>query len=374
MKHIEVHVKEQTKGSRKLTLLNLRDEVVNFLYKDTVASSTKSDLQFFVLLFFVSVPAGKGSLLERVLDQALPRLKRLNRHLASKKTYLKRSEYRSLVEEYGLAQIFERDVFFVLSEAILDFDEIEPRFRTFYQQNEGLKRVIEEVKSRYAPELRDIFVLFESSRIQDDRYDDNGNYHDLSKSVYRTIRMRNSRNLDLNLQKYTTVKSITSQSPVDLTFLQHVNPQIVFDLWDKYQVAHYAKPLWDNISGNPVVNGVVGSFLWDLIKPYVRWKRVNGATHRKEKRAAKQEFEISKARHGKDIDDLTLRLVDSVLKSNERLQKDIDLLQDKLAAEQAKVAQDKDEVKKLKEHIARLENLSIDAKLIQEHPRDSILK
>jgi hypothetical protein len=371
MKHIEVHVRERDKGLRRLSLLNLRDEVVNFLYKDTVASSTKSDLHFFVLVFFASVPAGNVSLLEKILDEAIPKLNRLNRHLASKKTYLQRSEYRVLVEEYGLSALFERDIFFVISEAILDFDQIEPRFQAFYQENEALARVIQEIKRNYAPELRASFAVFESSRIQDDRYDDDGTYHDLSKSVYRTIRMRNSRNLDLNLQKYTTVKSITSQSPVDLIFFQHVEPQIVFDLWDKYQVANYMKSLWDHASGNVVVQGLTINFLWHLIEKYVKWKRINGATHRKEKQAAKQEFEISRNQHGKVLDDLTMRLVDSVLESNKRLQKEIRFLQRQLSEQQSKsaAAQDKDEIKKLKERIARLENLSIEAKVVESRPR-----
>lgn len=55
MKKIEVQIKEKDKGNKDLSLLNLRDEIVNFLYKDTIASSTKADLQFYVLLFFISI-------------------------------------------------------------------------------------------------------------------------------------------------------------------------------------------------------------------------------------------------------------------------------------------------------------------------------
>ena len=53
MKKIEVTVREIDKGTSDLTLLNVREELVNVLYKETVAYSTKADQQFYVLLFFV---------------------------------------------------------------------------------------------------------------------------------------------------------------------------------------------------------------------------------------------------------------------------------------------------------------------------------
>jgi hypothetical protein len=46
MKQIPITIKEKDKGDKKLTLLNLREEIVNYLYKETVASSTKSDQHF----------------------------------------------------------------------------------------------------------------------------------------------------------------------------------------------------------------------------------------------------------------------------------------------------------------------------------------
>jgi len=41
MKKIEITIKEKDKGTTDLSLLNLREEIINFLYKDTVANSTK---------------------------------------------------------------------------------------------------------------------------------------------------------------------------------------------------------------------------------------------------------------------------------------------------------------------------------------------
>jgi Na+/proline symporter len=45
-----------------------KDEIVNFLYKDTIASSTKIDLQFFILLYFISIRCGENIFLEKILD------------------------------------------------------------------------------------------------------------------------------------------------------------------------------------------------------------------------------------------------------------------------------------------------------------------
>src|SRR3989344_6011539 len=319
MKKIEVKIKEKDKGTKDLSLLNLREEVVNFLYKDTVANSTKADLQFFVLLYFISIKIGNDAFLEKILDEGIPKFNKLNEAFANKKGYLRAREYRKMVEQHGLSELFENDIFFVIIEAILNAEEIEKRYASFLKEHTEVERVISAIRTTYAPKLSTSFKKFQSSKIQDDRYDEHGNYHDLSKSVYRTVRMRNSRNLDLNLQKYTSVREITSKSPVDLTFLQHVDPQIIFDLWDKYHVAEYMKSAWRTANDTPIIANTVGGIFGGLVVLYAQWKLIDGKKNRTEKDKAKQEFDKSKRKNGQVLDDLTLRLVDSVLKANERL-------------------------------------------------------
>lgn len=367
MQSIVVHIKEKDKGSKNLTLLNLRDEVVNFLYRDTVANSTRADLQFFVLIYFASIKVKNKSFIEAIMDEALPKFDELNQAFLRKQNYLRANEYRQMVNEYGLGDIFYKDLFFVLCESILSIATIESKFSDVYERDSNLKAVIDTLKSRYLPRIEASFEAFKSSKIQDDRYDENGNYHDLSKSVYRTVRMRSSKNLELNLQKYTSVKKITSQSPVDLTFIQYIDPQIIFDLWDKYHVTEYMKPVW-NFVNSPIGSSIIGG----LVVKYWGWKSIDGNENRKEKRAAKEKFETEKLQHQDELNALNTKLVESVLNANTRLVEEIAELKKELARATSKElgAQDKDLIKKLEERIARLEGLEITTRVIDSEDRN----
>lgn len=359
MKKIEVKIKEIDKGTRDLTLLNLREEVVNFLYKDTVANSTRADLQFFVLLYFIVIRSGNKTFLEKILDEGVPKFNKLNKAFSAKKGYLRAREYRKMVEEYGLSELFENDIFFVIVESILNVKEIKTRYTSFLKKHTEVEQAVKAIEIKYAKQLNISLNEFQSSRIQDDRYDEYGNHHDLSKSVYRTVRMRNSRNLDLNLQKYTSIRELTSKSPVDLNFLQHIDPQIIFDLWDKYHVTGYMRSVWRIANDSPIISGVLGG----LVVNFTKWKRTDGKKNRNEKDKARQEFEKSKQKNGQVFDDLTLRLVDSVLRANERLEKEIGELKTKLRelSSQDISMQDKTRIKKLEERITQLENLEVSA-------------
>lgn len=367
MKKIEVKINEKDKGTKDLSLLNLRDEVVNFLYKDTIANSTKADLQFFVLLFFISIRVGDKTLLEKILDDGIPKFKKLNEAFVNKKSYLRAREYRKMVDEYGLSELFENDIFFVLIEAILNVEEIDQRFSAFSKKYSELERIITAIRKKYASQLGTSFTKFKSSKIADERYDEYGNYHDLSKSVYRTVRMRNSRNLDLNLQKYTSIREITSKSPVVLTFLQHIDPQIIFDLWDKYHVAEYAQKIVGEAITQIRTHVDLNVNLGDLVNAWLIYKLIPGKK-RTEKDGAKLAFGKSKRENGEILDDLTLKLVDSVLKANDRLEKEIEDLKTQLRELAGKevAMQDKVEIKKLEERIAQLENLSVSAKVVDD--------
>lgn len=363
MRHIRVTIREKDKQARKLTLLNLREEVVNFLYRDTVANSTKADLQFYILIYFALIPFNEQSFLEAILDEGMPKFSRLNEAFAQHKGYLRAGEYQAMVNEYGLTELFQNDIFFVLVEAVLNVDVIENKFSDFYKNNPKLKKVIETLRTKYTPELRKEIRRFSSSKIEDDRYDDNGNYHDLSKSVYRTIRMRNSRNLDLNLQRYTDVKEITSQSPVVVEIIQHADPQIIFDLWEKYHVAEYMLSLLSKADHSSIASGVIVG----LILRFNLWKGINGVLHRKDKEKARQGFEEEKQKNGAALDDLTSELVKSVLQANERREEEVDSLKKRVEfLENAQTQQDKEDLKKLQDRVANLENLEVEAKETDE--------
>jgi hypothetical protein len=371
VKSIAVHIKEIDKGDKQLTLQNLRDEVVGFLYRDTIARSTRGDMQFYILLFFIAVPNQNRTSLEVILDEGLPKFDRLTQAFNSKRGYLRANEYHELVIEYELTGLFYKDLFFVICDGVLNLPDIEHKFADLISEDAALRNVITRLKRDYIPRIESSFEVFRESRIQDDRYDEYGNYHDLSKSVYRTVRMRSAKNLELNLQKYTAIKKIESNSPIDITFLQNIDPQILIELWDKYHVTNYmvnlVKEGWQ-FANEDLPATAIGEF----IAAYLIFKRLNGRENPKEKRAAKNELIREQRRHNKYIERLNVRLVDSVLESNARLKADIDALKRERKAEtqKNKVIRDEASLKNLTGRIERLENLQIETKLKEKGDDD----
>ncbi len=365
MKVIEVKITEKDKDGKNLSLFNLREEIVNFLYRDTVAVSTKADLQFYLLLFFLSLKINNKTFVESILDEAIPKFKKLNETLTGKSGYLKAGEYSKKVEEHGLSEVFKNDIFFLLIESILNKNEISSKYHDFFKSNKELKIIFDGVCVKYYQGLSEYIDIFSASRIQDDREDEYGNTHDLSKSVYRMVRMRNARALNLNLQRYTEVKSITSQSPIDLTFLQQIDPQIIFDIWDRLQVVEYSKQIWRGANNSPIIAGAVGGVVSGLVLKYFDWKETDGRLNKKDKDRKKTLFQEEKRKTESSLESLTLRLVDSVLDANKRLGEEVDNLKLLHREEtQRQVAmQNKAQIKKLEKRIKELENLVITAKL-----------
>jgi hypothetical protein len=365
MKSIEVHIREKEKRTN-LSLFNLRDEVVNVLYKDTIANSTRADLQFFVLIYFASLKIGEKTFLESIFDEGLPKFDKLNDAFSQRHGYLRAGEYRAMVNEYGLSEFFENDTFFILIDAILNIDRIDSRFSSIYTNDAEFTSLIDRIRSKYSTQLSSSLAKFANSKIQDDRYDENGNYHDLSKSVYRTVQMRNSRNLTLNLQKYTTVRDLKSRSPVDLVFLQQIHPQMIFDLWDKYHVAEYMKSAWQTANNDPIITAGVLGGLHKLAVKYKKWKNTDGVKERQQKDSAKADFENAKDENNKLLNQLNLKLVDSVLKSNERLESELADARKELSELRPVLSKDDEKIKKLEERVSQLENLSIDTKVVDD--------
>ena len=181
--------------------------------------------------------------------------------------------------------------------------------------------------------------------------------------------MRNSRNLDLNLQRYTSVKEVTSKSPIDFTFFQHIYPQILFDLWTKYHLAEYTKLVAKEAFEFGKDHFEFNVNLGDVFNAWLIYKLVP-SNERKEKAKAKANLDEKKSKKDNEaaLIDLTQTLVDSILKSNERLEQEV---QDnkkelkKLRSEHLTV-QSEEKIEKLEKRIEELENLSVDAEIVDE--------
>jgi tetrahydromethanopterin S-methyltransferase subunit G len=361
VKYIEVSIREKDKRKKNLTLVNMRDELVNFMYRDTVASSSRIDQQFYVLLYFASMKVNEESLIESLLDAALPRFQKLSEDLSARKAYLKKHEYNESVKKHGLEDFFAYDTFFIICEAIMDIDNIEKRYKDLYQTNEHMTAVMATLKQKYQQNIAKYYSLFNASRIKDERTDDYGFVHDLSKSVYRTIKMRNAKNFELNLQKYTRIKKVTSNSPIILDIIQIVDPQIIFDLWDKYHVFDYMTGVWKFINGSPVLSGAAGAIIAQpVIEKYNAWKGARQGKDKKYKETTREAFKVAKSQHSDQLDGINLKLVQSVMDANKHLLEEVSFLKTTLEREQQKtVTKDDDEIKRLKKRIDQLENVEV---------------
>gem|GEM_PF-1863928 len=363
MKTIEVKITEIDKGDRNLSFSNLKDEVVNFLYQDTVANSTKDDQLFYILFPFLVARSGNGSLLEVIFDKAIPKVRALNEDFNSMKRRLNAGEYRRMVDAAGLEEIFRFDLFFLLVEAVQRTKEIEHRYSSFLNKHHDIKSTLDRINSKYSHELDTLMRGFRSSEITDVRVDDRGISHDLSKSVYRTVRMRNARSLNFNIQRYTTVKEITSKSPILVSFLQYIDPQIMFDLWDKYHVADYVSGFGSGLADQFQSRVDTKFNLGELINGYLIWK-MQGPSDARDKARAEFQKTASRPQNKQVLEDLTETAVDSVMQSDTHRKKEVARLERDLSIlEKAGIAaRDKEEIAGLRNRIDRLKNIEIETK------------
>jgi hypothetical protein len=368
VKYIEVTIREKDKKKKRLTLFNLRDELVNFLYKDTIANSSKTDQRFYVLLYFATLKIGEKTLIEVLFDIALPRFKTLSDNLSNRQGYLAKHEYKASVEEYGLSEFFTYDIFFILCEAVIDIEDIEKKYGQLYRDDTHMQAVIKTLKTDYRPQIIESYSLFNTSRIKDDRTDDDGLVRDLSKGVYRTIKMRNAKNFEVNLQRYTRVKKVTSESPILLEIIQFVDPQIIFDLWNKYHVFDYVADVWRFFNDSPVLSAATGTIIGEsVMQKYNAWRGARRGSNKKYKQTSKEAFKVAKSQDSDQLDAINLMLVQSVIDANKHLLEEVGFLKKQLEREQARgAAMNEDEVKLLKTRIEKLENIEVTTSKVKE--------
>jgi hypothetical protein len=358
MKKIEIKISEKDKLGKYLTLLNFRDELVNFMYKKTIADSSRTSMRFFVLIFFLSLKVDSKSLLMSLFEENIEKIINLNKAFSGREK-LRAGEYAELIKNNGLEQIFKYDIFFILITTVLDSDRILSKFSKYFSENTEVAEEFIKVIEKYGEVLADFDMDFKTHLIADDRIDDTGESHDLSKSVYRTIKMRTSRSIDLELHKYAELRVVKSESPIDLTIIQHIDPQIIIDLWNTYNLGDYVKVIWHGI-GNVVV---AYEFKQILADKWLKWKVIDGKKNRKEKLKAKTEFDVAKNDPEQNIKLMQLVgvLAESVIKSNEHLQNEIRVLKEKkktVAREKILIGKDK-KIKELEERIEKLENIEV---------------
>jgi len=377
MKKLKVTIREKEKKINSFNLYNFRDEVVNFMYKKTVAESSRNNLVFYLLLFFLSVKTGKKTLLEDLLENNIGKIEALNQKL-SQFEKLERGQYADLVKDSGLSEVFQYDVFFILIIGFKNYKEIKNEFHLFFEKNEITSKEYARLHEIYGERLFRFFDRFEKNLIEDDRIGYTGEYLDLSKSVYRTIKMRSSRRIDLTLHKYAEVKKISSQSPIIVEIIQSIDPEIVSNIWEAYSLDNYVQDVWKLTSEKIIRNqfalgivvGVAGNGVYDALK-WLVWKVISGSTNRKEKNNAREEFKesLEKNRSQSNQDTIQEALAKSVMSSNEYLQNEVKELKEKLklVRKESDILIDQSKkIKELEDKIEKLENVEVEVNEISE--------
>ncbi|MES2224205.1 MAG: hypothetical protein V4469_04715 [Patescibacteria group bacterium] len=366
MKKLKVTITEKKKFIHSFNLFNFRDEIVNFMYKKTVANSSRNSMVFYVIVFFLSLKSGSKSLLRDLFDNNIEKLQSLNKELSARKR-LKKGEYASLVEKAGLKDILRYDVFFLLMSAIISPQNILSEFKDYFKENPEIEKEFKKIIELYQEKFQAFETRFIKNLIIDDRQDENGEYHDLSKSVNRTIRMRTSRRLDLTLHKHAEVQSVTSQSPVVVQIIQNIHPDIIIQIWESYKLDEYVKEVWKFVNDNSVVAGFVGTVLADK---WIKWRSIDGRKNKNAKTIAKIDFDLAKTKSEEDQRQTSLidSLARSVMSSNEYLQAEVLKLKMELETKQKEssiLINREDEIKDLKLRIEKLENINVKVEEIE---------
>ncbi len=361
MTEYKIQIYEKKKYIRKLTFLNLKEEVTNFMYKRTVAASSRGDLLFFVLIFFLSIKSenSSNSLLKDLLEQNIGRLKLLNEMFATKKNQLKKYEYREVVESLGLQNLVKYDVIFLLIEAIENADLLEVKYRDYFLMNPELLNQLNYIVDSHGKDLSEFYTVFKGFDIEDDRYNSiTGHYLDLSKSVYRPIKMRTRRKLDISLQQFTEITRIKSESPILVEFIQSIDPQIIFELWDKYHLASYIQSVWVEANNSPIISNFIGGGAAGSIVAWIQWKNTKDPN---EKDLIKKELDKQKVLFLERENELLRALNHSIKTTPEKLANEVKKLREEILIlrEKEKTKEEKRIYSSLKLELRNLENLSV---------------
>lgn len=281
MSTLNIHLRQAEKFWT-FSLMRLQEEIYE-MYDDIIYSPSKRDLSFFVLVFFLSLSHEKTErpFLDTYLENNLWKLKDFTSALNRVGRKLKKDEYSEYKEKFGLTDFFKNDTFFVLLFALRNSEYFLSQHIDFFKECPHLGRILDYINQKYWVDIEHFYNQYQEIFIEDDRVDsETWESLDLSKSIYRTIEMRLSRKMENSLKRFTEIKEIRSQSPLDLQFTQQIDPELIIYIWDQFKVlAHLGWETTKNLSQNSLVSTALG---WLIIHYYTKKsERSNDGTDKK---------------------------------------------------------------------------------------------
>lgn len=352
-----ITVRQKSKTS--VPLSNLRDET-NFMYNNTIGISSRDDLGFYILLFFLSFKKGSNSYLYSLIKENLPKLFKFSKEMSSKGEYLEKDEYAKLKVKHGLEKVLRLDILFLILEIFSRIDVIKIKFSSFLKKDKSLSREIDKIEDEFSAKILEFYDNFVKNKIRDDRYDENWEeWHDLSKSVYKTVNMRLIRKLDLSLQKETELIQIQRNSPLVLEIIQSIDANLLYDLWNSFHLTQYFADLFKNqIEFYNFIESNISFEInaWSAV-PFVLQKTSSSFKKKNQKKIG----DLKKAKSVEE-DELLSVLINSMFNSQQKLDERIKILNKKIEEmnDAPKLDKTEEKIKKaLIKEMNRLLNLEI---------------
>lgn len=335
-----INIKEKEKFIRKLTFKKLNDEVYDVMYKKTILENTRRRLSFYLLLFFLILKEEKTqkTLIYYLFENNLQKIEDLNNSFREMGRNLKGWEYAEYKKEHGLDDLFKYDVFFYLLKIFWESEKIIIEYNDFFQENLDILEEFNLINRDFGVRITNINYELYWNKIDDIRMDENGDLIDLSKSIFHTIHMRMSKRMDLALSYRTDIKKIISQSPLEIELIQSIDPNIILEVWDKFNLFEYVGKVVKTVSENSFLSTASTVILSQIA--YNKFISNNLDKRNKNDKILNQEIESENSSLRKDLNE---KDCSCLLNPIERQIENADLIRDQ------RIKELEDKVKKLEE-------------------------
>ena len=359
----KIDIKEKQKFIRKLNFPKLNAEIYNFMYKKTILEQSRDSLSFYILLYFLILKDKKwNSLLYSIFSDNLDKVEKLNKEFSKKEWNLKAWEYSEIKEKEWLTNLFKNDIFFHLVKTFFNLPKIYIEYNDFLKDHSYIKEELQKIDTTFSKKINKIYYEFYDHKIEDDREDDEWNTLDLSKSIFHTINMRMSRKLDLALSLNTDIKSIKSSSPIDVTLLQTIDPTIIINIWNKYNLFDYTNQMWWYVSNNPLLSSTVWWILWQIVFKKLEYNKTDWRKDKKKRKELEKDIEKlnKKFEENSKTQTLLVTIINQIVNTQDNLDWRIEKIEENIIKlEKDKTNNNNQEILQLQDDVKKLKNLDV---------------
>lgn len=363
---MEILVQLKKIENENFSINNISKEIF-WMYQWTLWNISKNNLKLFILSFFLFIKKDNKSVLRLLIEENKSNLVKFITDVNKRNTYLKKWEYAELKRKYGLKNLLDNDIFLLCLDSVREFHEFDnSSIPKFLSKKEYLDE-IDKINYEHKDFLENISKFYNFNKIEDYRNDDNGNTNDLSKRLSHMINMRQSKKMIIWLEKFTKVESITSNSPIDFTFIQYINPEYFVHLWQSFHLFSFLSlninpsELFDNLKD---IKFDAKLDIGDIIALLALWeqRRQWNITKNELKKANNERALLEKKlKDTEEAKEIVNNLSEKIIDTKIHIEKRIAYLKGKLESlmEMRQTKRIKEEVTTIIRELSFLENLEI---------------